>query len=125
MPNSAVLLAQRVDLLGRDLVGDRAVDVGGRDVVILGGDRQLGAANAPTGQAQPLERLRAGHLVDEVQVDVEQIRLAGRRAARTTWRSQIFAGRVAAVMSGGRLLSLSNGEILFLANGKRIERRRA
>ena len=33
-------------------------------------------------EAQPVERLRAGHLVEEVEVDVEQVRLALRRVAR-------------------------------------------
>ena len=79
MPNSAVFCAQGGDLLGRDLVGDRAVDVRGRDVVVLGGDGQFGPADAPTGQAQAFECLRAGHFVDEMQVDVQQIWLAHRR----------------------------------------------
>ena len=117
--------AQRLDLLGRDLVGDRLVDVGRRDVVVLGGDGQLGPADAPPGQAQPLERLRAGDLVDEVEVDVEQVGLVRRRAARTTWRSQILAGSVAAVIGGRSLLVISNAEIAFLTHGQRIERRRA
>ena len=38
-------------------------------------------------------------------------------AARTTWRSQILAGRVAAVI-GGRLARLSNVEIQFLSKWK-------
>ena len=40
------VLPQHLDLAGRDRVGDRLVDVGGRDVVVLGGDGQLGAAHA-------------------------------------------------------------------------------
>ena len=46
MPNSAVLLAQHLDLAGRDRIGDRLVDVGGRDVVVLGGDGEVRAADA-------------------------------------------------------------------------------
>ncbi len=65
--------AQRLDLLGRHLVGDRLVDVGRRNVVVLGGDRQLGTPDAPASQTQPLEGLRAGDLVDEVEIDVQQI----------------------------------------------------
>ena len=37
-----------------------------------------GRRTAPPGQAQPVERLRRGDLVDEVEVDVEQVGLAGR-----------------------------------------------
>ena len=65
--------AQGVDLLGRDLVGDRLVDVLGRDVVVLGRDRQLGTAYRAPAQPEPVEGLRAGDLVNEMQVDVEQI----------------------------------------------------
>ena len=41
------------------------------------GEGQVGAAHGPAGQAQALERLRAGDLVHEVQVHVEQVGLAG------------------------------------------------
>ncbi len=67
------VLAQGLDLGGRDRVGDRQQRVDGRDVVVLGGDGQIRAADGPAGQPQRLERLRAGHLVDEMQVDVEQV----------------------------------------------------
>ena len=62
--------AQHLDLLGRDRVGDRLVDVGRRDVVVLGGDGEVGPAHPAPAEAQPVERLRAGDLVDEVEVDV-------------------------------------------------------
>ena len=64
--------SQRVDLLGRDRVGDRLVDVLGRDVVVLGRNREVGSAHTSTAQPEAVERLRAGDLVDEVEVDVEQ-----------------------------------------------------
>ena len=51
----------------------------GRDVVVLGRDGQVGAADRAAGEAQSVERLRAGDLVDEVEVDVQQVGLAGRR----------------------------------------------
>ncbi len=70
---------QCVDLLGRDRIGDRLVDVSRRHVVVLGGDRQVGSAHATAGQAEAVECLRAGHLVHEVQVDVQQIGFAGCR----------------------------------------------
>ena len=66
---------QRVDLLGRNRVGDRLVDVLGGDVVVLGGDRQLGPPDGAAGQAEPVECLRARDLVDEVEVDVQQVGL--------------------------------------------------
>ena len=69
---------QGVDLLGRDRVGDRLVDVGRRHVVVLGGDGEVGAAHAAARQAEAVEGLRAGHLVDEVEVDVQQVGFARR-----------------------------------------------
>ena len=68
---------QRLDLLGRHLVGDRAVDVGGRDVVVLGRDGEIGAADGSSREPEAVERLRARHLVHEMEVDVEQIGLPG------------------------------------------------
>ena len=41
--------------------------------MILRGDGEVGAAHLAPGQAQPLEGLGAGDLVDEVEVDVEQV----------------------------------------------------
>ena len=67
--------AQCLHLGPRDRVGDRLVDVDRRHVVVLGGDRQIGPVHRPAGQPQSVEGLRAGHLVDEVQVDVDQVRL--------------------------------------------------
>ena len=48
------VLAQHLDLAGRDRVGDRLVDVGRRDVVVLGGDRSArgGAPGARTAAAR-------------------------------------------------------------------------
>ena len=65
---------ERLHLDARELVADprgdrRAV---GRHVVVGGGQRAVGPADRAAGQPQAVERLRAGHLVDEVQVDVEQ-----------------------------------------------------
>ena len=64
---------QHLELLGRDRVGHRPVDVLGGDVVVRGGDGELGPAHRAAGEAEPVEGLRAGHLVDEVEVDVEQV----------------------------------------------------
>ena len=71
--------AQRLDLGAGDGVLDRLVPVDGRDVVVLGRDGQVGAADGPAAEPQPLERLRAGDLVDEVQVDVEEVGFTGHR----------------------------------------------
>ena len=68
--------AQRLDLGAGDRVGDRQVDVDRGHVVVLGRDRQVGAADRTTCRAKAVEGLRAGDLVDEVEIDVEQVRLA-------------------------------------------------
>ncbi len=65
--------AQRLDLSARHRVGDRLVDVDGGHVVILGGQRQIGAPHRPAGQAEAVESLRAGDLVHQMQVDVNQV----------------------------------------------------
>jgi hypothetical protein len=68
--------AQRVDLRAAGQVGDGLVDGQRRRVVILGGDRQIGAAHRSTSHPQPVEGLWARDLVHQVQVDVEEIRIA-------------------------------------------------
>ena len=68
--------AQRLELGPRDGIGDRLVDVRGRNVVILCRQREIGTAHGTTGVAQAVEGLRARHLMDEVQIDVQQVRLA-------------------------------------------------
>jgi hypothetical protein len=72
-----------LDLRPADRVLDRLVPVQGRDVVVLGGEGQVGTADGAAGEAQPVEGLGRGHLVDEVQVDEEEVRLTapGRRCA--------------------------------------------
>ena len=67
---------QGLHLAGRDLVGHGLVDVGGRDVVVHGGQGQVGAADPAAGQPQPVERLGRRDLVDEVEIDVEEVGLA-------------------------------------------------
>ena len=69
---------QGLDLDARGLVLDRPRAVGRRDVVVRDGQRQVGPAHLAAGGAQPLEGLRARHLVDEVAVDVEEAGAAGR-----------------------------------------------
>ena len=50
---------QHLDLGARDRVRDRLVDVLGRDVVVLGRDRQVGPAHRAAVQPEAVERLRA------------------------------------------------------------------
>ena len=69
----AVVL-ERLDLHAAEVVGDlgRHLRAVGRHVVVGGGQRAVGPAHRPPGQAQGLEGLRAGDLVHQVEVDVEE-----------------------------------------------------
>ena len=73
------VFAQGVDLSVGDLVGDdeAVVDAGSGDVVVDRGDVAVGAAELAAGEAQAFEGLRAGDLVDELEVDVKDCGLAG------------------------------------------------
>ena len=50
----------------------RSCDGGGGDVVVDGGDGAVGAADLAAGEAQAVEGLGRGDLVDEVEIDVEE-----------------------------------------------------
>ena len=63
---------QRIELLLRERIRDRTVEC--RHVVIHRRDGEVGPAHAPAGRAQRLERLRARHLVHEVEVDPQERR---------------------------------------------------
>ena len=65
---------ERLELLRRELVHGRVV--AGDDVVVHRRERQVWPASPAAGDPQPLEGLRRGDLVDEVQIDVEQFRPA-------------------------------------------------
>ena len=67
---------ERLDLGGRERVGDAGLAADGGDVVVDRGERQVGPAHVAAGQAQAVEGLRRGHLVHEVQVDIQEGRLA-------------------------------------------------
>ena len=77
MPNSAQLAASLASwkLACWSRMGSAAV-VGGRRMV-GGGDRALGVADRQAAPAEALEGLRAGDLVDEVEVDADDGRRAG------------------------------------------------
>jgi len=68
----AAIRPQRLDLLPGDGIFDRQRAVGGGDVVVEGSNGPLWSADLSAGGAKPLEGLRAGHLVDQLQVDVEE-----------------------------------------------------
>ena len=69
---------QRLDLLAALGIGDAVAAVGRLDVVVDDGERLFGGAHLAPGHPQSLERLRARHLVDEMAVDVDEARPAGR-----------------------------------------------
>mmetsp|Transcript_81659 Transcript_81659/g.227260 ORF Transcript_81659/g.227260 Transcript_81659/m.227260 type:complete len:337 (+) Transcript_81659:1421-2431(+) len=68
---------ERVDLQLGDRVCDALRAVGRRHVVIADGEVGAQAPDLAAGQVQAFEGLRAGHLVHEVAVDVEQRRAIG------------------------------------------------
>ena len=92
IPNSAQLASSWLDLGGGHRVEDRQAPVGGRDGVVGGRDGLAGSADADPARAQAGERLRAGHLVDEVEVDRQDGRAPG--SCDTTWSSQILSTMV-------------------------------
>ena len=63
---------QRFDLQRRLGIVDALGAVGGRHVVVDHGQRLLRRAHLAAGHAQALEGLRAGHLVHEMAIDIEQ-----------------------------------------------------
>ena len=67
------ILTQRVDLRAARDVRNGLVNVDGRRIVILRRNRQVGATNLASGQAQALEGLGARDLMHEVEVDVQQV----------------------------------------------------
>src|SRR5690606_24225313 len=63
---------QRVDAELRLGILDAVLAVGRRHVMVGDGEGRLRAADLAAGHAQPLERLRARHLVNEMPADIEQ-----------------------------------------------------
>ena len=71
--------AQRLDLRARGLVGDevdRAADDVGGHIVILGRQREVGTTQLTPRESKSVERLGAGHLVDKMKVDEDEVGLA-------------------------------------------------
>ena len=75
-PELLAVRAQRLELCARERIGDRPGERG--DVVVHRRDREIRAAHRASREAQPLECLRRGDLVDQMEVDVEEGRLARR-----------------------------------------------
>jgi len=66
--------SQRFDLRSRHRIGDRLVHIDGRNVVIFRGHREIRTTHRSVGTSKTVEGLRAGHLVHQMQIDVQQIR---------------------------------------------------
>ena len=107
--------AQRLDLGAADRVLDHQRS--GRDVVVLGGDREVGTADRAAGQPQPVEGLRAGDLVDQVEVDVEQVRLAVGAADDVGVVGVLRQGPGQGYVRGGTGLAVSSCEMPVLLCG--------
>src|SRR6476469_2749563 len=72
------ILREHRYLLRRDRVRDWQIDVDGRHIVIRSPDGEVRATNGPARHAQAVERLGRCHLMDQMQVDVEQVGFAKR-----------------------------------------------
>ena len=67
---------QFLDLLTAFRIGDAAAAVGGLDVMVDDGERLVRGTNLAPGQPQSFEGLGAGHLVDEMPVDIDEAKAA-------------------------------------------------
>jgi hypothetical protein len=72
-PELRTVLAKRLDLGPGHGIRDRQLDALRGHVVILGGDGEIRPAHRARGHPQPVERLRAGHFVHQMQIDVQQV----------------------------------------------------
>ncbi len=65
------VLAECLNLFATDRIGDGQTAVAGGNIVIGRRDRSFGPADGALVDPQTLERLGAGHFVDQVQIDVD------------------------------------------------------
>ena len=72
----ARVLGQLLDLLAALRIGDAAAAVGGLDVVVDDGERLVRCPHFAPRHPEPLEGLWAGHLVDEMPVDIDEAQAA-------------------------------------------------
>jgi hypothetical protein len=84
---------ERVDLHARGRIGDALVPVLRRSVVVRCGDDRAHAPGLAAGELEPFVGLRAGHLVHEVPIDVEQRRAVALGANDVT-RPQLVVQRL-------------------------------
>ena len=68
------IFAQSIDLRAAGDICDRQINVHCGGVVIFGCDREIGATHLASSHAQTIKCLRAGHFMNQMQVDVEQVR---------------------------------------------------
>jgi hypothetical protein len=69
----AAVLLEPADLPRGDLVGDRQAPIGGWNGMVDRGDRLARPSDTQPPRSKPIEGLRAGHLVDEVQVHAQHV----------------------------------------------------
>ena len=74
-PVLGAVVGEGLQLAGGDGVGEGEVEADGGRVVVGRGQGEVGAADGAPGQAQAVEGLGRGDLVDQVEVDVEQVGL--------------------------------------------------
>src|SRR4051794_16472947 len=75
-PELLAVLSKRLHLLSGDLVPYRKPYLRRRHVVVHRGERKVWATHLAPREPQSLEGLRGGHLMDEMEVHVEEIRLS-------------------------------------------------
>jgi hypothetical protein len=105
--------AQRLDLRARHRVRDRREDVQRGDVVVFGRDGEVRPADGAAREAEPVERLRTGDLVHEVEIDVEQVRFLPLTLTDQVLIPHLLGQRD----SHGRLLDISEFGKLVLLRG--------
>ena len=65
------ILPNRLDLLVRNRIEDRQTAIGRRHIVVDDRIGAIGPAHFSPGQPQALERLGAGHFVDQLEIDIK------------------------------------------------------
>ena len=78
-----------------------------RGRMVHGGERAPGPAQLQPPRAQHLEGLRGGHLVDEVQIHVQDRRPRGIPTARTSWLCQSFSETACVALRSSALHGVS------------------
>ena len=74
------ILLQRLNLPGRNVIGDGSATRFSRNVVVDRGHCTIRLTHSAFCSAQTVKSLRRSHLVDEMQIDIQKRKLAGRHA---------------------------------------------